>query len=114
MQHCFDTRTPASPVTLDIAVINDLTPEVPSSRGHLKSTTPDEQRHALVLAIDADIQSGKTDAELAKWRTYILSAVVSFKRYATEDDIFWAATNARETIGATYEAVYYSTVPSLA
>ena len=66
MKHCFDTRTSAFPGVLEIAIINDLTPEVPSARGHLKSTTPEEQRHALVLAIYADITAGKTDTELAE------------------------------------------------
>jgi hypothetical protein len=113
MKHCLDTRTTAFPGGLEIAIVNDLSPDVPSARGHLKSTTPEEQRHALVLAIDADMAAGKTDDELQEWRTCVLSTVVCFKRYTNDDDIFWAARNIRETIGAQYEAVYYSTVPSL-
>ena len=103
-------RQLAFPGTLHVAVLGDLTPDQHAARGNLKSATPEEQRHALVLAIGRNIADGQSDAELQRWRTCILSAVVTFTKYDTDDDLFWAATNHREPIGAQYEVVYYSTV----
>jgi hypothetical protein len=80
-----------------------------AARGNLKSVTPEEQRHALVLAIARDIKDQQSDVELIKWRHLILSTLVTFTKYTDEDDLFWAATNHRESVGAQYEVVYYST-----
>jgi hypothetical protein len=107
----------SSPVTfpgvLHVAVIGDLTPVRPAARGILKSTTPEEQRCGLILAIARDIESGKSDAELQRWRQSILGTVMTFTTYKGDDELFWAATNHREAAGAMYEVVYYSAVRHL-
>jgi hypothetical protein len=93
-----------------VGVLEDISPDHAAARGHLRSTSPEEQRHALVLAIGRDIAKQKTDDELLEWRTVILSTIITFTKYNTDDDLFWAATNHRESIGAQFEVVYYSTV----
>ena len=62
-----------------------------------------------MLAIARDIKDQQSDVELIKWRHLILSTLVTFTKYTDEDDLFWAATNHRESVGAQYEVVYYST-----
>lgn len=102
------------PGILHIAVVGESTPENPLCRGLLKSTSPEEQRHALLLSIARDITSQKTSSELEKWRQLLLTTVVQFTRYSCEDDLFWACTNHRESIGAVYEVSYYSSAVGLA
>jgi hypothetical protein len=103
-------QTMTFPGTLHVAVLGDLSPDRAPARGHLKSITPEEQRHALVLAIGRAITNGQSDDELTRWRHLLLSTIVTFTKYDTDDDLFWAATNQRESVGAQYEVVYYSTV----
>ena len=103
-------RQLAFPGTLHMAVLGDLSPENVAARGNLKSITPEEQRHALILAIGRDIANGQSDDALLRWRHCVLSTIVTFTKYDSDDDLFWAATNQRESIGAHYEVVYYSTV----
>ena len=98
------------PGPLHVAVLGDVSPVQPAARGHLKSTTPEEQRHALVIAIGRAIGSGQSDVELGKWRRLLLSTTVTFTKFDNDDDLFWAATNQRESVGAQYEVVYFSTV----
>jgi hypothetical protein len=98
-----------SPVT--IAVIGDLTPALAGNLGNLKAISPEEPRHALIFAIARDIDAGLTDDELLAWKNLVVSAIVTFKVVTTEDEIFWLATNARESVGATFEVVYFSAVP---
>jgi hypothetical protein len=100
------------PDSVTIAVIDPLTPSNAAHLGRLKAISPEEPRHALVFAIARDIAKGMSDDDLLPWRVLATSAILTFKKVATEDEIFWSATNARETIGAQYESVYYSTVPS--
>lgn len=95
---------------LHIGVVGEFSPVNAECRGNLKSTSPEEARHALILAIHRDIESGASTDDLLLWRKLILSTVTTFTVYETEDDLFWAATNHREAIGAQFEVVYYSTV----
>ena len=57
-----------------------------------------------------DIKAGASTDDLLVWRKLILSTVTTFTVYEAEDDLFWAATNQREAIGAQFEVVYYTTV----
>lgn len=95
---------------LQIAVIGESSPANPEHRGLLKSFSPEECRHALILSIASAIESGAADEELAAWRQRVLSMTTVFTKFDTEEEIFWAATNFREAIGAAYEVVYYSSV----
>jgi hypothetical protein len=66
----------------------------------------------LILSIANDIDdTSMTNADLQEWRACILSTVACVTKYESEDDLFWAACNIRESIGAQYEVIYYSTVP---
>jgi hypothetical protein len=94
-----------------LAVIGDLTPAVAGNLGNLKAISPEEPRHALVFAIARDIDAGLTDDELLPWKNLVVSAIITFKTVDTDDDIFWLATNARESVGAQFETVYFSAVP---
>ena len=98
-----------SPVT--IAVIDDLTPAVAGNLGNLKSISPEEPRHALVFAIARDIDAGLSDDDLLLWKNLVVSTIMTFKTVDTEDSIFWLSTNARESVGAQFEVVYFSAVP---
>jgi len=44
----------------------------------------------------------------------LLTSAFEFTVEANEDQMFWRSTQKREEIGATYEAIYYSNVNSLA
>lgn len=81
--------------------------------GSLKAISPEEPRHALILAIARDIEAGQSDVELQHWRDLILSTQVQFKRVDSDDDVFWQATVMRETIGIQYEVMYFSAVPAI-
>jgi len=98
-------RQLAFPGALHMAVLGDLSPDNVAARGNLKSITPEEQRHALMLAISGDIANGQSHAVLRRWRDCVLSTVVTFTPYDTDDDLFWAATNQRESIGACHDIV---------
>ena len=105
-----DSRRKAFPDVLQIAVVREFCPTNVALRGLLKSTSPEEARHALILSIARDIDDPSTTLEdLQEWRRAILSTVACLTRYETDDDLFWAACNTRESIGAQYEVVYYST-----
>jgi hypothetical protein len=102
------------PDVLQIGVVGDFCPSNPAMRGLLKSTSPEEVRHALVLSIARDIDDESTSVEVLKeWRRCIMSAVACLTKYDTDYDLFWAACNTRETVGAQFEVVYYSTVPTV-
>ena len=95
---------------MTIAVTHDLSPDVNANLGHLKAISPDEPRHALIFAIARDIDNGMTDAELEPWKLLSLSAIIQFKKIEHNDELFWYATNCRESVGAQFEVVYYSSV----
>jgi hypothetical protein len=98
-----------SPVTIAVNV-DDLSSAV-FEPGSLKAISPEEPRHALIFAIARDIDAGSPTAELRAWRDLILSAIITFKTVTTDDEIFRLSTNARESIGAQFEVLYFSTVP---
>jgi len=95
---------------LMIAVYHDLNPLNPGKLGSLKAMSPEEPRHALIFAIARDIDCGMSDEQLMPWKVLITSAILTFQKVDNEDDIFWHATNARESLGAQYEVVYFSSV----
>ena len=51
-----------------------------------------------------------SDEQLMPWKVLITSAILTFQKVDNEDDIFWYANNARESLGAQYEVVYFSSV----
>lgn len=99
----FDSR-------LTIAVYHDSTPLNPGKLGSLKAMSPEEPRHALIFAIARDIDNGMSDEQLMPWKVLITSAILTFQKIENEEDIFWHATNARESLGAQFEVVYFSSV----
>lgn len=82
----------------------------PAARGLLRAISPEEPRHALLLAIARDVKAGMAEEGLLLWRRLLLSVVTEFRRLSSEEDIFWAATNLRERVGADYETMYFSPV----
>lgn len=99
----FDSR-------LTIAVYHDSTPLNPGKLGSLKAMSPEEPRHALIFAIARDIDNGMSDEQLMPWKVLITLAILTFQKIENEEDIFWHATNARESLGAQFEVVYFSSV----
>jgi hypothetical protein len=98
----------AFPSPLTIAVIGDLSPAIAGSLGNLKAISPEEPRHALIFAIARDIDAGLSDADLRVWKNLAVSAIITFKAVATDDELFWLSTNAREAVGAHFDVVYFS------
>ena len=113
MEYFFQATFPgiAFPSPVTIAVIGDLSPSAVGNLGNLKAISPEEPRHALIFAIARDITAGMSDDELLPWKILATSAILIFKSVAREDDMFWLSTNARESVGAQFEVVYFSTVP---
>ena len=106
MDYYFDTPgNKPFPGMVCIGVTDTSSPIVPASRGWLKGISPEEARHALVLAIARDLRKG---LPVDEWKTMVLSTVVEFRKMDTEDDLFWEATKLRESIGAQFETMYYS------
>lgn len=101
------------PGVVTLAVDATWDPCKPEARGLLRAISPEEPRHALVLAIARDIKAGLPEEGLALWRRMLLSVVTEFRRLSTDEDIFWAATNLRERVGADYETIYFSPVQAL-
>ena len=99
------------PSAVIIGVTADLSPANVANLGHLKAISPEEPRHALVFAIARDIDNGMSDEQLMPWKVLSTSAVIEFRPVENDDDIFWSATNARESLGAQYEVAYFSSVP---
>jgi hypothetical protein len=96
--------------TVTFAVTHDLSPDVDANLGNLKAISPEEPRHALIFAIARDIDNGMTAAELEPWKLLSLSTIIQFKKIEHDDELFWCATNCRESVGAQFEVVYYSSV----
>ena len=96
------------PSAVMIGVTADLSPANVANMGHLKAISP---RHALVFAIARDIDNGMSDEQLMPWKVLSTSAVIEFRPVENDDDIFWSATSARESLGAQYEVAYFSSVP---
>lgn len=63
----------------------------------------------MVFAIKRDIDR---NLPVDDWLTVALSLPVQFAA-VEETDVFWVATTIRESVGAQFEVVYYSSVPSL-
>ena len=68
----------------------------------------EETRHAMIIAIKPDMD---LNLPLDDWLTVALTSPVQFMG-VPESDMIWVATTIRETVGAQFEVVYYSTVPS--
>lgn len=92
------------PGVVCIGVTDSSSPVAAASRGWLKGISPEEPRHALVLAIARDLRSG---LPIAAWKTLALSIVMEFRTMATEDDFFWEATKLRESVGVQFVSMYY-------
>lgn len=97
-------QTTTDPWALTVAVLDDSQPDF----GNLKAISPEEPRHAIILALAKDIESGTVDS--LAWKNRILGTIVTFRKVDNDDDIFWHATNAREKIGVDFEVIYFSTV----
>jgi hypothetical protein len=102
------------PDVLQIGVVGDFCPSNPAMRGLLKSTSPVEARHALVLSIARDIDDESTSVEVLKeWRRCILSTVACLTKYDTDRELFADAWHTREIVRAASQLVSYSPVPTI-
>lgn len=86
MEYYFDdpAKVDAFPGIVTLAVDDTWSPQRAEARGLLKAVSPEEPRHALLLAIARDIQKGLPDESLVLWKRMVLSAVVEFRRLSTE------------------------------
>jgi hypothetical protein len=105
-----DDAEKLAPKVFCVAVDRTSNPLESGCKGKLKSLSPDEIIHALVHAIARDIKDNKPDEVLQLWRRYVLTRVMEFSFLTSADDVFYAATNQREKVGAEYEALYYTAV----
>ena len=80
----------------------------PAARGLLRAISPEEPRHALILAIARDVKAGMPEEGLLLWRCLLVSVITELCRLSTEEDVFWAATNLRERVGADCETMCFS------
>ena len=85
----------------------DLSPTHPSMVGHLKCVSPEEVRAALLLAMDRDRRMGRNC--MAEWRKVARSMTVTFTKFLGEAEVFAAAANLREDIGAMFDTLYPTT-----
>jgi hypothetical protein len=101
----FDKVGKAYPENIKVASLDHLRPDKKDSFGHLKAISPEELRHAMLLAIARDI---KRNLDVSEWRKSLLSVTSSFQQVDSEDALFTLAACERESIGAKYETLYYS------
>lgn len=93
------------PGVVCIGVTDTSSPIALSNLGWLKGISPEEARHALVMAIARDMRKG---LPVDEWKTVVLSTIAEFRTMTSDDDFFWEATKLRESIGAQFESMYYS------
>jgi len=67
--------------------------------------SPEELRHAMLLAIARDI---KKELDVTEWYTSLLSMTFCFIFVDSDDTLFALAANDRESVGANYESLYYT------
>ena len=101
----FDKVGKDYPENIKVASLDSCRPDRKDSFGCLKAISPEELRHAMLLAIARDIKSG---LEVDEWRKSLLSVTFSFQQVDSEDTLFTLAACERESIGAKYETLYYS------
>ena len=104
-QYFFDKVGRGYPDTIKVACLDYLRPDKKDALGHLKAISPEELRHAMLLAIARDITKG---LDVDEWRRCLLSVTFSFQHVDSEDVLFTLAAGERENIGAKYETLYYS------
>ena len=95
-----------APGFIVIGVNSTSSPLNALTRGRLRAVSPEETRHALILAIKRDIDR---KLPVDEWRRIALSSPVQFEA-VEEADMSWVAGAIRESVGAQYNAVYYSSV----
>ena len=81
-----------------------------ANRGALESCTPDELRHAYILAINRDIDAGAEDSVLRSWRMFCLSTTTTFHLHDSQEVRYWMSLQLREHASATAEAVRRTTL----
>ena len=89
------------PIDLTIAV-PDVSYQPDKHLGAWQCVAPEEMKHAFVRAIARDIDRKAAPPVLARWRDAALSCTGEFKVLTSDDDIFFAAFNARERVAADY------------
>jgi hypothetical protein len=72
--------------------------------------SPDEMRHALILAIAKDCLRSAPLAELAMWKHLVLTATIELRLLTHTMDMFWQAVQIREDIGVAFELLYPSSI----
>jgi hypothetical protein len=79
-------------------------------KGFLLGLSPEEPRHALIMAIAREIQRGVPEDDLLKWKRLCLSTLVEFRVVSSLSAMFKFAIQGRENIGAEFQTLYPSTV----
>ena len=85
-EHYF--KTPRS-FPKDILVDADLENPPSRQKGKLVRISPPEIVHALVFAVYRDFKAGCDDSVTHAWRATMLSAPMTFKNMASDDDKHW-------------------------
>ncbi|WP_353239637.1 hypothetical protein [Limnohabitans sp.] len=108
VQHLMATSFPKPTPFNGVLTVSCLTvSSVLDARGALESCTPDELRHAYILAISRDVDAQQDDdlSVLQSWRKFCLSTTTTFHLHESHEARYWASLQLRENAGATAEAV---------
>ena len=89
-----------------ISVSPSSNPTCLTTRHRLRALSPEETRHAMILAIKRDIDR---QLPVDEWRRIVLTSAVQFK-VVEEADVGWAAMVIREGFAVQCDAVCYSSV----
>lgn len=111
VDYYFDVPGKPFPGVVTVGVLGQASPVVPGGLGWLKGISPEETRHAFLFAVARDI---KKELPVGAWKQAALSVIMEYQFLESEEDYFWESTKIRESIGAQFETMYYSSAPALA
>ncbi|CAE7336896.1 unnamed protein product [Symbiodinium sp. CCMP2592] len=71
--------------------------------------SPEEQQHAVIMAVHEKILMGAPDSELLEWKRVMLSCPANFVHLATEQDVYFYTINKRFKAEADQKAITHKT-----
>ncbi|CAE7791744.1 unnamed protein product [Symbiodinium necroappetens] len=71
--------------------------------------SPEEQQHAVIMAVHEAILTGAPDSQLLEWKRVLLSCPANFVHLATEQEVYFYTTNKRFKAEADHRAITHKT-----